>query len=104
MCASVPQIRVVARSPIKEAITIVNQSVKFSPPGEQGEEIDLVIVVANTVLLVEAKCYLWPDDSLEFARYREKISGEDEAVQQIKRKREAVTRHYGLHPLTETRS
>ena len=46
----------VARSPIKEAITIVKQPVQFSPPGEQGEEIDLVIVMADTVLLVEAKC------------------------------------------------
>jgi hypothetical protein len=84
----------VPRSPIKEAITIVNQCVQFSPPGERGEEIDLVIIVANTVLLVEAKCYLWPDDSLEFARYRKKIDGKDGAVQQIKRKRETVTRHY----------
>jgi hypothetical protein len=81
----------VALSPIKEAITIVKQPVKFSPPGEQGEEIDLVIVIADTVLLVEAKCILWPDDSLQFARYRDTIEG---AVKQIKRKRDAVVRHY----------
>jgi hypothetical protein len=77
----------VARSPIKEAITIVKQDVKFSPPGEQGEEIDLVIVIADTVLLVEAKCILWPAESLQFARYRETIEG---AVKQIKRKHDAV--------------
>ena len=81
----------VARSPIKEAITIVNQCVQFSPPGERREEIDLVIMVADTVLLVEAKCILWPDDSLQFARYRKAIK---EAVEQIKRKRDAVARHY----------
>jgi hypothetical protein len=81
----------VALSPIKDAITIVNQRVQFSPPGEKGEEIDLVIMVANTVLLVEAKCHLWPDDTLEFARYRKTIKG---AVEQIKRKRDFVTRHY----------
>jgi hypothetical protein len=81
----------VALSPIKEAITIVDQSVKFSPPGEQGEEIDLVIMVANTVLLIEAKYILWPDDSLQFTRYRETIK---EAVKQIKRKHNAVTCHY----------
>ena len=81
----------VARSPIKEAITIVKQPVQFSPPGEQGEEIDLVIVIADTVLLVEAKCILWPDDSLQFARYRDTIEG---AVKQIKRKHDAVVRHY----------
>jgi len=80
-----------AQSPIKEAITIVNQSVQFSPPGEQGEQIDLVIIVGNTVLLIEAKCILWPDDTLQFARYRETIKG---AVKQIKRKHNAVTRHY----------
>ena len=81
----------VAYSPIKEAITIVKQSVQFSPPGEQGEEIDLVIVIADTVLLVEAKCILWPAESLQFARYRETIEG---AVKQIKRKHDAVVRHY----------
>jgi hypothetical protein len=81
----------VAQSPIKEAITIINQSVQFSPPGEQGEQIDLVIIVGNTVLLIEAKCILWPDDTLQFARYRETIKG---AVKQIKRKHNAVTHHY----------
>jgi hypothetical protein len=81
----------VARSPIKEAVTLVNQPVQFSPPGEQGEEIDLVIVIADTVLLVEAKCILWPDDPFQFIRYRETI---ERAVKQIKRKRNAVIRHY----------
>ena len=89
-CRKVLQI-FVAYSPIKEAITIVKQSVQFSPPGEQGEEIDLVIVMADTVLLVEAKCILWPAESLQFARYRETIEG---AVKQIKRKHDAVVRHY----------
>jgi hypothetical protein len=79
------------RSPIKEAITVVNQSVTFSPPGEQGEQIDLVIIVANTILLVEAKCILWPDNSIQFARYRETIEG---AVKQITRKRDIVIRCY----------
>ena len=80
-----------ARSPIKEAIKIVQQAVKFSPPGGREEEIDLVIVIADTVLLIEAKCYRWPDESLEFARYRERVDG---AVKQITRKRDAVMRHY----------
>ena len=66
-------------------------TVQFSPPGEQGEEIDLVIVMADTVLLVEAKCILWPAESLQFARYRDTI---ERAVKQIKRKRDAVIRHY----------
>jgi hypothetical protein len=81
----------VARFPIKEAITIVKQPVQFSPPGKRGEEIDLVIVIADTVLLVEAKCILWPADSLQFARYRDTIEG---AVKQIKRKHDAVIRYY----------
>ena len=74
-----------------QSITIVKQPVQFSPPGEQGEEIDLVIVMADTVLLVEAKCILWPAESLQFARYRDTI---ERAVKQIKRKRDAVIRHY----------
>jgi hypothetical protein len=81
----------VALSPIKEAITIVKQPVKFSPLGEHVGDIDLVIVVADAVLLVEAKCILWPDDSLQFARYRDTIEG---AVKQIKCKHDAVVRNY----------
>ena len=70
---------------------IVKQPVQFSPPEKRGEEIDLVIVIADTVLLVEAKCILWPADSLQFARYRDTIEG---AVKQIKRKHDAVVRYY----------
>jgi hypothetical protein len=81
----------VASSSIKEAITIVKQPVQFSPPEKRGEEIDLVIVIADTVLLVEAKCILWPADSLQFARYQDTIEG---AVKQIKRKHDAVIRYY----------
>jgi hypothetical protein len=35
--------------------------------------------------------YLWPDNSLQFARYRETTEG---AVKQVNRKRDAVTRRY----------
>jgi hypothetical protein len=79
------------RSPIREAVTIVKQPVKFSPPGERAEEIDLVSVVADGVLLIEAKCILWPDDSIQFANYQDTIEG---AVKQIRRKRDAVVRNY----------
>jgi len=46
----------VALSPIKEAVTLVKQPVQFSPPGEQGEEIDLVIVIADTVRVMIKSC------------------------------------------------
>lgn len=78
-------------SPIKQSIVVLKQSVRFKPVIEREEEIDIVIFVADTVLLVEAKCILWPDDSLQFANYRDTV---EKAVTQIVRKRDAVRRNY----------
>lgn len=79
-------------SPIKKAVVLLDQSLYFTPPGGHEEEIDIVIIVADTILLVEAKCILWPDDSLQFANYRDTV---EKAVEQITRKRDAVLRNYG---------
>lgn len=78
-------------SPIKQSIQLLDKSVRFKPTTEPDEEVDIVIIVANTVLLVEAKCILWPDDSLQFANYRDTVEG---AVKQIVRKRDVVERNY----------
>lgn len=78
-------------SPIKDSVTILNPSLKFKPPSERGEELDLVVIVADTVLLIEAKCILWPDESLQFANYRDTI---EKAVNQILRKRDSIVRNY----------
>jgi hypothetical protein len=80
-----------AQSPIKHAVTIVKERVRFSPPKEPEEELDLVIIVADAVLLVEAKCILWPTDALQMANYRDTI---EDAAKQIKRKRDVVLRNY----------
>lgn len=78
-------------SPIRDSVQLLDKSVRFKPPTEREEEIDIVLIVADTILLVEAKCILWPDDSLQFANYRDTVEG---AVEQIVRKRDAVARNY----------
>ncbi|MEY4530159.1 MAG: hypothetical protein RLZZ156_880 [Deinococcota bacterium] len=80
----------VEESPIKESIQILGKSINFTPPDERSEEIDIVVIVADTILLIEAKCILWPDESLQFANYRDTVEA---AVVQITRKRDAVTRN-----------
>ena len=78
-------------SPIKKSVSLLNRPVKFKPPSGPEEDIDIVIRVANTILLVEAKCILWPDDSIQFANYRDTI---EKAVTQIIRKQKAVQSNY----------
>ena len=78
-------------SPIKQSVQILNNSIRFKPPTERGEEIDIVIIIGSTILLIEAKCILWPDDSLQFANYRDTVEG---AVEQIIRKKNTVARNY----------
>lgn len=78
-------------SPIKEAVKIPTQSVSFKPQGEREEEIDLVVIISDAVLIIEAKCILWPDESIQFANYRDVL---EKAVGQILRKKDAVIRNY----------
>jgi hypothetical protein len=76
---------------IRRFVFLVDQSFTFKPPKEQEEEIDIIIIVADTILLIEAKCILWPDESLQFANYHDTVK---EGVKQIVRKRDAVLRNY----------
>jgi hypothetical protein len=78
-------------SKIESEVAILGPSILFRPKGDREEEIDLVIIIAGTVLLVESKCILWPDDSLQFANYHDTI---ESAVQQIVRKRDSVKRNF----------
>lgn len=78
-------------SAISDVVRIVHGSVSFRPPEEREEEIDIVLLFEETVLLVEAKCILWPDNSLQFANYRDTVQ---DAAEQILRKKAAVTRNY----------
>ena len=79
------------KSPIKKFIALIDSGVSLMEPLDKKEQIDIVIVIGDTILLVEAKCILWPSDSLEFAKYRETI---EYAASQIIRKKEVVGREY----------
>jgi hypothetical protein len=57
-----------------------------------GEQIDLVISLGNTLLIGEVKCTIYPSEPLEFHHYHEIMIG---AVNQIKRKAEAVSQNLG---------
>lgn len=81
----------VRQSPIKNSVVVINKDVEFKPRAGRKEEIDIVILIADTVLLIEAKCILWPDDSLQFSNYRDTV---EKAVAQISRKRDAVQSDY----------
>jgi hypothetical protein len=78
-------------SPIRDSIQIIDKAVEFKPPSERSEEIDIVVIIESWVLLIEAKCILWPDDAIQFANYRDTV---EKAAAQIARKREAVSRNY----------
>ena len=77
-------------SPIKNLTTIIPHSVEFKA-GDRNEEVDVVVFVGNTILLLEAKCTLWPDDCLQYANHRDTIL---KAVEQVRRKRQAAMDHY----------
>lgn len=77
----------VTSSKIKQSIFILDKSFIFHPPKQREEEIDILIAIKDTVLLIEAKCILWPDDSLQFANYRDTV---EKATIQISRKKQAV--------------
>lgn len=82
---------VLVQSPLRNSVEICDDSVSFKPQGEREEEIDIVIIFADTLLLIETKCILWPDEALQFANYREVV---EKAVAQVARKADAVSRNY----------
>ena len=82
---------VLLHSPLRNSVEICDDAVSFKPQGEREEEIDIVIVFADTLLLIETKCILWPDEALQFANYREVV---EKAVAQVARKADAVSRNY----------
>ncbi len=81
----------IANSPLlKGTAMCLDTHLKFTPPGEREEEIDVVAVVGDVLLMGEAKCLLLPTEAKEFGRHREKV---EDAARQIKRKAEAVERN-----------
>ena len=79
-----------AKSPICAYCHCLSESLNFTPLGERSEEIDIVAVVGPVVLIGEAKCFLEPTESKQFARHRDKVI---EAVRQVSRKADAVRRN-----------
>jgi hypothetical protein len=77
----------IKKSSIKTDTQLIRKSIKFHFSNNRSEEIDVIIIIADTILLIEAKCVLWPDDSLQFANYRDTV---EKATAQITRKYLAV--------------
>lgn len=82
---------IILRSPLKRSIQICQEPIVFKPQSDREEEIDLVIILGETILLLEVKCILWPDDAIQIANYRDTV---EKAAAQIARKRKAVIKHY----------
>ena len=74
-------------SPIRRSVQISARPVRFTTSRGVEEEIDLAIVLHDVVLLIEAKCILWPDEAAHFANYRATV---EKATEQIERKRLAA--------------
>lgn len=79
-----------AACPLVGCATVLDSAVTFTPPGGRSEEIDIVAVIGRNILILEAKCILWPDDALQFTNYHDTVAG---ATAQIERKRTAVVAH-----------
>ncbi|WP_147330403.1 MULTISPECIES: hypothetical protein [unclassified Duganella] len=82
----------IKKSPIKNDVQLVKKSVNFHFKDNRSEEVDIVLVIADTLLVIEAKCILWPDDSLQFANYRDTV---EKATVQISRKARAIGDNLG---------
>ena len=81
----------IQHSPIRAEVQIAPGEVAFNAVDFE-EKVDIVIIVGSTVLLVEAKCTLWPEDSLQYANHRRTVLG---AVGQVSRQCRAAQAHYG---------
>lgn len=89
ICASIR--RQIGCSPLLSGQSkCLEHGLKFTPSGDREEQIDVVIVIGNTVILGEAKCFLEPTEAKELAIHRDKIV---DAVEQIKRKADSVSRN-----------
>jgi hypothetical protein len=74
---------------LKDQLWVLPSQFKFNPgvPGSRTEEIDLVMVLGDTIVLGEVKCSITPTESVDFFNNRQIIVG---AADQIKRKATAV--------------
>lgn len=77
---------------IRESIFVSSTSVRIQTSSGVEEEIDIVLIVHDTILLIECKCILWPDDSVQFTNYRSVL---EKATRQVERKKRAVSENLG---------
>jgi hypothetical protein len=96
--------------PIRSSIAICNAPVRFKTSAGVEQQIDLVLIVHDTILLLECKCTLWPDESVHFGHCRTVL---EKATAQIARKQRAVSENLpaflsaadslGVHPTAPAR-
>ena len=79
--------------PIRKSVFVSSSPVWLETSSGTEEEIDIVLIVHDTILLLECKCLLWPDESVQFANYRAAL---EEATQQVERKRRAVSENLAV--------
>lgn len=82
--------RDIKRSPLLSGARVLSTGLKFRPPEDREEEIDLVIVIDDLVILGEAKCSVSPTEAKQYARHRDLVIG---AAAQIQRKALSVATH-----------
>jgi hypothetical protein len=80
----------VRESFISNSCYLHEDSFEFSPLPKVSEQIDVLLIVGDTVVVFEAKCLLWPDDPIQFANYVDTVSG---AAEQALRKRDFLATH-----------
>jgi len=74
-------------SPVATSIQVISHEVRFTNDHGIKRKIDIVVIIGRTILLIEAKCIVWPDDSLKITNYRDRVC---DAAQQAKEYKEFV--------------
>lgn len=83
----------VRRSNISRNCYVQMCALSFAPKANASEEIDILLIVGNTVVVFEAKCLFWPSDPIQFANYTETMTS---AAAQASRKRDFLVEHKEL--------
>ncbi|WP_448227508.1 hypothetical protein [Pseudoxanthomonas mexicana] len=81
-------IEALSESTVLRGARCVDRPFTFKPQGGQGEEIDLLFVIGNTVFIAEAKCIVEPTDARSMAFHKKTVHG---AASQAARKAQAIS-------------
>ncbi|NHF64525.1 hypothetical protein [Xanthomonas hortorum] len=80
-------IETLRESTVLRASRCLESSFTFKPQRGQGEEVDLLFVIGDTVFIAEAKCVVEPTDAKSMAFHRKTVHG---AANQVARKTKAI--------------